>query len=278
MRTGYTTREEDSVEHVAAATEPFVLSARDGGVARITLNRGDRFNPLSSAMIAALRAALAEIAADREVRVVVLAAAGRGFSAGHDLKEMRAHAGDRAWQRQLFDDCSRLMLQLTELPQPVIARVQGIATAAGCQLVSTCDLAVAADTATFALPGVNIGVFCSTPAVGVARNVGRKRAMELLLSGAPIDAPTALAWGLVNRVVPAADLDAAIRGFADTILTRSAATIRLGKAAFYRQIEQPLAAAYDLTAETMACNMDLDDASEGIDAFLQKRPAVWRGR
>jgi enoyl-CoA hydratase/carnithine racemase len=170
------------------------------------------------------------------------------------------------------------MPQITELPQPVIARVQGIATAAGCQLVSTCDLAVAADTATFALPGVNIGVFCSTPAVGVARNVGRKRAMELLLSGAPIDASTALAWGLVNRVVPAADLDAAIRGFADTILTRSAATIRLGKAAFYRQIEQPLASAYDLTAETMACNMDLDDASEGIDAFLQKRPAVWRGQ
>ena len=171
-----------------------------------------------------------------------------------------------------------MMVRLTELPQPVIARVQGIATAAGCQLVSMCDLAVAADTATFALPGVNIGVFCSTPAVGVARNVGRKRAMELLLTGAPIDAPTALAWGLVNRVVPAAALDAEIRRFADTILARSAATIRLGKAAFYRQIEQPLAAAYDLTAETMACNMELDDASEGIDAFLQKRPAVWRSR
>jgi enoyl-CoA hydratase/carnithine racemase len=278
MSSGYTTQREDSVEHVATATESFVLSARNDGVATITLNRGDRFNPLSSGMIAALQAALDEIAADPEIRVVILAAAGRGFCAGHDLKEMRAHAGDRTWQRQLFDDCSRLMLSLTALPQPVIARVQGIATAAGCQLVSTCDLAVAADSATFALPGVNIGVFCSTPAVGVARNVGRKHAMELLLTGAPIDAATALSWGLVNRVVPAADLDAEIRHLADSILTRSAATIRLGKAAFYRQIEQPLAAAYDTTAETMASNMELDDAAEGIDAFLQKRPAVWRGR
>jgi enoyl-CoA hydratase/carnithine racemase len=278
MSSGYTTQREDSVEHVATATESFVLSARNDGVATITLNRGDRFNPLSSGMIAALQAALDEIAADPEIRVVILAAAGRGFCAGHDLKEMRAHAGDRTWQRQLFDDCSRLMLSLTALPQPVIARVQGIATAAGCQLVSTCDLAVAADSATFALPGVNIGVFCSTPAVGVARNVGRKHAMELLLTGAPIDAATALSWGLVNRVVPAADLDAEIRHLADSILTRSAATIRLGKAAFYRQIEQPLAAAYDTTAETMASNMELDDAAEGIDAFLHKRPAVWRGR
>jgi enoyl-CoA hydratase/carnithine racemase len=260
------------------AIEPFVLSARAGGVVTLTLNRGDRFNPLSSEMIAALHAKLDELAADRNIRVVILAAAGRGFSAGHDLKEMRAHAGDRAWQRRLFDDCSRLMLRLTELPQPVIARVHGIATAAGCQLVSMCDLAVAADTATFALPGVNIGVFCSTPAVGVARNVGRKRAMELLLTGAPISAATALTWGLVNRVVSAADLDAEVRRFSDTILARSAATIRMGKAAFYQQMDRPLAAAYDLTAETMACTMSLDDASEGIDAFLQKRPAVWRDR
>ena len=262
----------------AAAAAPFVVSARDAGVATLTLNRSERFNPLSSEMIAALHAVLDELAEDADVRVVVLAAAGRGFSAGHDLKEMRAHALDHAWQRRLFDECSRLMVRLTELPQPVIARVQGIATAAGCQLVSMCDLAVAADTATFALPGVNIGVFCSTPAVGVARNVGRKRAMELLLTGAPIDAMTALAWGLVNRVVPAADLDAEIRRFTDVILARSAATIRVGKAAFYQQVERPLAAAYDLTSETMASNMALDDAAEGIDAFLQKRPAVWRGR
>jgi enoyl-CoA hydratase/carnithine racemase len=265
-------------EHVGAAAEPFVVSTCDGGVATIMLNRGERFNPLSSAMIAALQAQLDDVAADPGVRVVILAAAGRGFCAGHDLKEMRAHAGDGGWQRRLFHDCGRLMVRLTELPQPVIARVQGVATAAGCQLVSMCDLAVAADTATFALPGVNIGVFCSTPAVGVARNVGRKRAMELLLTGAPVDASTALQWGLVNRVVPAADLDAEIRRFTDTILARSAAAIGLGKTAFYQQIERPLTAAYDLTAEAMACNMELDDAAEGIDAFLQKRAAVWRGR
>lgn len=267
-----------SIERSAVAVEPFVASARDGGVVTLTLNRGDRFNPLSTEMIAALQAKLEEVAADPDVRVVILAAAGRGFSAGHDLKEMRAHAGDLDWQRRLFDDCSRLMVRLTELPQPVIARVHGIATAAGCQLVSMCDLAVAADTATFALPGVNIGVFCSTPAVGVARNVGRKHAMELLLTGRPISAQTALAWGLVNRVVPAADLDVEIRGLTDIILERSAATIRMGKAAFYQQIERPLADAYELTAETMACNMALDDATEGIDAFLQKRPALWRNR
>jgi enoyl-CoA hydratase/carnithine racemase len=229
-------------------------------------------------MIAALQAELDAIAHDPAIRVVVIAADGRGFCAGHDLKEMRAHAGDYAWQRQLFDDCSRMMTRLTEMPQPVIARVHGIATAAGCQLVSMCDLAVAADTATFALPGVNIGVFCSTPAVGVARNVGRKRAMELLLTGAPIDAHTALAWGLVNRVVPVDQLDAEVRRFTDIILARSAATIQMGKAAFYQQIERPLTAAYDTTSETMACNMGLEDAAEGIDAFLEKRQAAWRGR
>jgi len=262
----------------APATEPFVLTTRAEGVAWLTLNRGARFNPLSSGMIEALDRELAALGGDPEVRAIVLAAEGRGFSAGHDLKEMRAHAGDHAWQRRLFDDCSGLMTRLTELPQPVIARVHGIATAAGCQLVSMCDLAVAADTATFALPGVNIGVFCSTPAVGVERNVGRKRAMELLLTGAPIDAQTALAWGLVNRVVPAADLDAEIKRFTDQIVARSAATIRLGKAAFYQQIERPLAPAYEVASETMACNMGLEDAAEGIDAFLQKRPAAWKGR
>ena len=203
---------------------------------------------------------------------------GRGFCAGHDLKEMRAHAGDHAWQRRLFDDCSRMMTRLTELPQPVIARVHGIATAAGCQLVSMCDLAVAADTATFALPGVNIGVFCSTPAVGVARNVGRKRAMEMLLTGAPIDAPTALEWGLVNRVVPAAKLDAEVRASSTSSSRAARRPSAMGKAAFYQQIERPLAAAYDVASETMACNMALEDAAEGIDAFLQKRPAAWRGR
>ena len=257
---------------------PLILRDQTAGVLTLTLNRGERFNPLSSAMIAALTAELDAIAGDSSVRVVILAAGGKGFCAGHHLKEMRAHAGDKTWQRQLFDQCGRMMIRLTTLPQPVIARVHGIATAAGCQLVSMCDLAVAADSAAFALPGVNIGVFCSTPAVGVARNVGRKRAMEMLLTGEMVDAQTALAWGLVNRVVAPAALDDEIRRFTDIILARSPAAIRLGKQAFYRQIEQPLEDAYEMTSETMACNLLLDDAAEGMDAFLGKRPAVWRGR
>ena len=257
--------------------QPLVLSKADGPVLRLTLNRPERFNPLSAEMIAALSTELEAIAADPAVRVVVLAAEGRGFCAGHDLKEMRAHASDSEWSRRLFDACSSMMVALTELPQPVVARVHGIATAAGCQLVSMCDLAVAADTATFALPGVNIGVFCTTPAVGVARNVGRKRAMEMLLTGELVDAQTALGWGLVNRVVPLAALDDEIRKFTDVIAARSPATVRRGKRAFYAQIERPLAAAYDLASEEMTRNLLLDDAAEGMDAFLQKRAARWLG-
>ena len=257
---------------------PLVLRDQAAGVLTLTLNRGERFNPLSSAMIAAIAAELRAIAEDPSVRAVILAAGGKGFCAGHDLKEMRAHVGDKRWQLELFDQCGRMMMSLTTLPQPVIARVHGIATAAGCQLVSMCDLAVAADSATFALPGVNIGVFCSTPAVGVARNVGRKRAMEMLLTGEMIDAPTALSWGLVNRVVPSAALDEEIGRFTDIILARSPAAIRLGKQAFYQQIERPLEDAYAITSEAMACNLLLDDAAEGMDAFLGKRPAVWQGR
>jgi enoyl-CoA hydratase/carnithine racemase len=267
-----------SVPAQAAADCPLVHSAQQDGVLTLTLNRGERFNPLSLAMLTAMQQELDTIAEDASVRVVILAAAGKGFCAGHDLKEMRAHASDNAWQRDLFDQCGRMMMRLTTLPQPVIARVHGIATAAGCQLVSMCDLAVAADTALFALPGVNIGVFCSTPAVGVARNVNRKRAMEMLLTGNMIDARTALAWGLVNRVVPMDALDAEIAGFTDIILARSAATIRLGKQAFYQQIEHHLEQAYSMTSEAMACNLLLDDAAEGMDAFLAKRPAVWTGR
>ena len=254
------------------------LERPEPAVARLVLDQPARFNPLSSEMIAALNDALRRIAADREIRAVVLAANGRGFCAGHDLKEMRAHAGDPQWQRHLFDVCSRMMIAITELPQPVIARVHGVATAAGCQLVAMCDLAVASDAAQFALPGVNIGVFCSTPAVGVVRNVGRKRAMEMLLTGRLFDARTALEWGLINRVVPAADLDAAVKSYTDVIVARSPAAVRLGKAAFYAQLDRPLAAAYDIASETMARNMMASDASEGIDAFLDKRAAVWSGR
>ncbi len=259
----------------AAGEAPLVLRREDGGVVTLTLNRGDRFNPLSSATIAALEAELDRLAADRSVRVAVLAAAGRGFCAGHDLKEMRAHSDDKAWQQKLFADCSRMMMKLTEIPQPIIARVHGVATAAGAQLVSMCDLAVASEEARFALPGVNIGIFCSTPAVGVARNIGRKRAMEMLLTGELFDARTALSWGLLNRVVPAASLDAEVAKFTSIILARSGKVVASGKRAFYRQIDQPIAAAYASSGETMACSMLEPDAAEGIDAFVEKRAPRW---
>ena len=267
-----------SAEATLATTQPLVLSTVVTGVATLTLNRPERFNPLSYQMIAAIQAELDAIAGDPAIRAVILAAAGKGFCAGHDLKEMRAYKEDKSWQRRLFDTCSRMMIALTEMPQPVIARVHGIATAAGCQLVSMCDLAVASDTATFALPGVNIGVFCSTPAVGVVRNIGRKRTMEMLLTGDPIDAATAHSWGLVNRVVPESRLDAEIRQVTDVILSRSSATIRSGKQSFYSQVDRPLDGAYDVAGNAMTCNMLLEDAAEGIDAFLQKRPANYRGK
>jgi enoyl-CoA hydratase/carnithine racemase len=265
-----------SVATANPATEaPLVVRRDEGGVVTLTLNRGDRFNPLSTTMIAALEAELDRLASDREARAVVLAAAGRGFCAGHDLKEMRAHAADRSWQLKLFADCSRMMMKLTQIPQPIIARVHGIATAAGCQLVAMCDLAVAAEEARFALPGVNIGVFCSTPAVGVARNIGRKRAMEMLLTGELFDARTALSWGLLNRIVPAAELDAEIGRFTGIILGRSGKVVATGKRAFYRQLDEPIAAAYATAGETMACSMLEPDAAEGIDAFVEKRPPRW---
>ena len=254
---------------------PLVTRSDEGGVVTLTLNRGERFNPLSSEMILALEARLDEVGAEKTTRAVVLAGAGRGFCAGHDLKEMRAHSADKPWQRKLFDDCSRMMVKITQIPQPVIARVHGVATAAGAQLVSMCDLAVAVEEARFALPGVNIGLFCSTPAVGVARNVGRKRAMEMLLTGELFDARTALAWGLVNRVVPAASLDAEVKRFTDIIVARSGKVVATGKRAFYRQIEKPLAPAYEETGETMACGAVEPEAAEGIDAFLGKRPPRW---
>jgi enoyl-CoA hydratase/carnithine racemase len=250
---------------------PLVLRTGEGAVRTLTLNRGERFNPLSSATIAALQAEIDAAAEDENVRVIILAALGPGFCAGHDLKEMRAHAGDASWQRRLFEDCSRLMMTLTQIPQPVIARVHGIATAAGCQLVAACDLAVAAEEARFALPGVNVGLFCSTPAVAVARNIGWKRAMELLLTGEPINAQTAQAWGLINRVVPAEALDAEVRRLTDRIVAHSAKTVALGKKTFYRQMGEPLAKAYGTASAAMACNMGYEDALAGIDAFLSKR-------
>jgi enoyl-CoA hydratase/carnithine racemase len=256
---------------------PYVLRSDKDGIATLTLNRGDRMNPLSTAMLAALQAEIDLLATDRDVRVVVLAGAGKHFCAGHDLREMRAHP-DKAWQKALFDQCSRVMLALVRLPQPVIARVQGIAVAAGCQLVSMCDLAVASDLAQFALPGIKSGIFCTTPGVGVARNLARKHALEMLFTGDLIDAKTALSWGLVNRVAPLVGLNAAVDELAGKILAHSGAVVSLGKRFFYDQVEKGLGDAYALAAEGMACNMMLEDAAEGIDAFIDKRKPDWRGK
>ena len=255
-------------------TAPYVLRSDAGGVASLTLNRGELYNPLSMAMMQALSAQLDAIAHDTSIRTVVLGAHGKGFCAGHDLREVQAQQ-DAAWQQALFDCCNQMMMRLQRLPQPVIARVHGIATAAGCQLVSMCDLAVASSDARFALPGVSIGLFCSTPAVGVARNVSRKRAMELLLTGESIDAATALDWGLVNRVVRPEQIDAEIAKFTSAIAARSAAVIALGKPAFYEQVDLGLTAAYTSAAQAMTRNLQHPAAHEGIDAFLVKRKPLW---
>ncbi len=249
---------------------------RADGLTTLTLNRPGQFNSLSEALLSALQKELDAIATDDTVRVVVLAGAGKAFCAGHDLKEMRANHS-KAYMQGLFKQCAEVMLTLTRMPQPVIARVHGIATAAGCQLVSMCDLAVAADVAKFAVSGINVGLFCSTPAVGLARNLGRKAALEMLLTGDFIDAMEARAKGLVNRVVPADALDAEIEALAGSILAKSAVAIRMGKGMFYQQLEMGLADAYAYAGEVMACNMMSEDAGEGIDAFMEKRPPNYRG-
>ncbi|GIW44925.1 MAG: enoyl-CoA hydratase [Candidatus Binatia bacterium] len=247
-----------------------------GTVARVTLSRPERRNALSLAMMRELIDAFEFLAEREDTRVVVLAAEGPAFCAGHDLAEMRNR--DARFYRQLFDHCTRLMEAIQEIPQPVIARVQGIATAAGCQLVASCDLAVAADVATFATPGVRIGLFCSTPMVALTRAIGRKRAMEMLLTGTPIDAATACSWGLVNRVVPAGRLDDAVQELADRIVAASPLTVSLGKQAFYRQIELDQHQAYAYAREVMSLNAMASDAQEGMCAFLEKRAPRWSGR
>ncbi len=257
--------------------QPHVLRSDAEGVTTLTLNRGDRLNPLSSDMIAALTAALQALGGDASVRAVVIAGAGRGFCAGHDMKEIHAHP-NAAWQQGLFDACAAMMLAIVRLPQPVIARVHGVAAAAGCQLVSMCDLAVAVPEAKFALSGIHNGLFCSTPAVGVVRNISRKRAMEMLVTGDLIDAATAHSWGLVNRVVPAEALDAEIAKLTDAIKAKSGAALALGKEAFYRQIDMGLGEAYDLAGHTMTCNLQDPDGIEGVAAFVSKRKPQWRGR
>ena len=257
--------------------KPVLLREHAGRIVALTLNRPEQFNALSERLLTELETALAEIALDENARVVVIAGAGKAFCAGHDLKEMRAHP-DLAFQQALFRQCSRMMMALTELPQPVIARVHGIATAAGCQLVAMCDLAVASDNARFAVSGINVGLFCSTPSVALARNVGRKQAMEMLLTGHFIDARTALERGLVNRVVPEQQLDAEVKKLADAIIAKSPVAVASGKRLFYRQLELGLAEAYDAASDVIACDMMTEDAQEGIDAFIEKRPAEWRGR
>jgi len=257
---------------------PLILRSDADGVATLTLNRPQARNALSQDMLRALLDAFAAIAADPSVRVVILAGAGPAFCAGHDLKEIRAAGYARDYTEKLFADCAELMQAIVKLPQPVIAQVHGIATAAGAQLVATADLAVATLDSRFATPGVNIGLFCSTPMVALSRNVSHKHALQMLLTGDLIDAPTALRFGLVNELVPAEELTEKTRQLARKIASKSALTVKIGKEAYYRQAELPLADAYAYTRDVMVDNLEAHDAREGIDAFIDKREPVWCGR
>jgi enoyl-CoA hydratase/carnithine racemase len=258
---------------VIAADDP-LLRGDERGVATLTLNRPRQFNAIDDAMLDRLGAELEAIRADERVRVVVIRGAGPAFSGGHDLKQMMGNRTE-AFIGGLFARCSAMMQSLQSLPQPVIARVHGTATAAGCQLVAACDLAVAASDARFATSGVNFGVFCSTPAVPLSRNIARKRAFEMLFTGDFIDAPTALAWGLVNRVVPADALDAEVARLAAKLAEKPRAVVAAGKALFYRQLEQPQAHAYAAASESITRNMLGADAEEGVRAFMEKRKPNW---
>ena len=258
-------------------TLPILLRDDRDGVTTLTLNRPTQFNSLSEEMLTELQAMLDAIAGDPSVRVVVIAGAGKAFCAGHDLKQMRANPS-KAYMQTLFKQCGRMMMTLTTMPQPVIARIHGIATAAGCQLVAMCDLAVAADGAKFAVSGINLGLFCSTPSVALARSMGRKQAMEMLLTGDFIDAAEAQRRGLINRVVPAGQLDDEVKKLTDSICAKSAVAVGMGKQLFYRQLEMGMEGAYQLASETMACNMMAEDAGAGIDAFMEKRKPEWKHR
>lgn len=265
-------------EAAPVSDAPALLPSFSDGIAHLTLNRPRQYNALSVALMTEFQECLDQIAADSTVRAVIIEGAGKGFCAGHDLKELREHSGDRAFYQSVFKQCSKLMVSLTALPQPVIAKVHGIATAAGCQLVATCDLAVAAETARFGTPGVNIGLFCSTPMVALSRAVPRKQAMEMLLTGDMISAEDAVHFGLINRAVPEAALDGAARALAEKVIAKSPLTLKTGKEAFYRQVEYGLVEAYAYTSEVMTTNMLARDAEEGIDAFIDKRKPEWQGR
>jgi enoyl-CoA hydratase/carnithine racemase len=253
-----------------------LVCEREGRLSVITLNRPHRRNALSLGLMTELIDCLDAVGKDREIRAVILAANGVAFSSGHDLGE--TVGGDINQYRRLFDVCTELMAKIQSIPQPVIAEVQGIATAAGCQLVASCDLAIASEQASFATPGVRIGLFCTTPMVALTRAIGRKRAMQMLLTGEPVDAATAAEWGLVNRVVPAQDLKSETRKLACRIAEASGVTVAIGKQAFYGQIDLDQSKAYGYAKEIMTMNLMAADAQEGITAFLEKRPACWAGR
>jgi enoyl-CoA hydratase/carnithine racemase len=257
-------------------SEPLVIRENLGSVVTLTLNSPKQFNALSVDMLSAMQTELDSIAHDSSIRVVVIAANGKAFCAGHNLKEMRANP-EKAFQRALFEQCSQMMLTINRMPQVVIAKVEGIATAAGCQLVAACDLAVASDNAKFATSGISVGLFCSTPAVAVSRNLSRKQAFEMLITGEFIDAHTALHQGLINRVASAEQLDTTLQSLIDSITAKSSVALTTGKTMFYNQLDITLAEAYEYASEVMSCNMMADDVSEGIDAFIEKRPAVWTG-
>ncbi len=259
----------------AEASDALVLREDNGRIATLTLNRPRQYNALSEELLTALQQELDALAQDDEIRVVVLAANGKAFCAGHDLKQMRSQPSQEYYE-SLFAQCSRMMLSLHQLPQPVIARVHGIATAAGCQLVAACDLAIASEEARFATSGVNLGLFCSTPAVPVSRNLSRKNAARLLLTGDFIDAATATAQGLINEAVPAEQLDGAVWKLAQTIASKPLAALRIGKEMFYRQLQMPIEEAYAFAGERMACNLMDPDAAEGVDAFIEKRHPNWK--
>jgi enoyl-CoA hydratase/carnithine racemase len=264
-------------EHAALAADKLLLREDKAGIARLTLNRPKQYNALSAELLSELQAALESIEQDASVRVVVIAGSGRAFCAGHDLKQMRA-TPSKAHYDKLFAQCGKMMMTLSSIPQPVIARVHGIATAAGCQLVAQCDLAVAADNAKFAVSGINVGLFCSTPSVPLTRNLTRKQAMEMLFTGDFIDAATACNRGLINSVVTPDKLDDAVNHLAQKIIAKSAVAVSTGKRMIYKQLEMGMAQAYEYAASEMACNMMADDACEGIDAFMQKRVPAWKGK
>jgi len=264
----------DAAATARTAAEPVLLRHDDGGVATLTMNRPRQFNAISMAMLEAMQRELDAIAVDPAVRVVVIAGAGTAFSGGHDLKEMMANRTE-GFIGELFERCSRVMLAMQALPQPVVARVHGIATAAGCQVVAACDLAVASTDARFATSGINYGLFCATPGVPLSRNVSRKRAFEMLFAGEFIDAETALDWGLVNRVVPPSELDAELHRLIAKIIEKPRAVCAAGKALFYDQIEARLAPAYAAASKAITRNMLGGDAAEGVGAFIEKRKPRW---